>query len=77
MQIKPRKLNGIFEIKLERIGDERGYFMRFYNRQIFAEHGLQTIWEQESVSFNKEQNTLRGLHFKLPPHNATKIVLAA
>ena len=74
MQIKPRKLKGIFEIKLERIGDTRGYFMRFYNRQLFAEHGLQTVWEQESVSFNKEKNTLRGLHFQLPPFNETKIV---
>jgi dTDP-4-dehydrorhamnose 3,5-epimerase len=76
MQIKPRKLKGVFEIKLTRIGDNRGYFMRFYNRQVFAEHGLQTVWEQESVSFNKEKNTLRGLHFQLPPFNETKIVRA-
>ncbi len=74
MQIRPCKLKGTFEIKLERIGDVRGYFMRFYNRQIFAEYGLQTIWEQESVSFNKEKDTLRGLHFQLPPYNETKMV---
>ena len=77
MHIKPRKLNGIFEITLERINDARGYFMRFYNRQIFAEHGLQSVWEQESVSFNKNKNTLRGLHFQLPPYNETKIVRVA
>jgi dTDP-4-dehydrorhamnose 3,5-epimerase len=74
MQIIPRKLQGIFEIQFERITDTRGYFMRFYNRQIFAEHGLQTVWEQESVSFNKEENTLRGLHFQLPPYSETKLV---
>jgi len=74
MQFEPLKLKGTYKIKLERTGDVRGYFMRFYNRQIFAEHGLQTIWEQESVSFNKEKNTLRGLHFQLPPHDETKIV---
>lgn len=77
MQIKPCKLKGVFEIKLERVGDERGYFMRFYDRQIFVDHGLQTVWEQESVSFNKEKNTLRGLHFQLPPYNETKIVRVA
>lgn len=76
MQIEPLKLDGTFKIKLERIGDNRGYFMRFYNRDIFAAHGLQTVWEQESVSFNKEKNTLRGLHFQLPPFNETKIVRA-
>ena len=77
MQIEPLKLEGTYKIKLTRIGDERGYFMRFYNQDIFAEKGLQTDWKQESVSFNKEKNTLRGLHFQLPPYNETKIVRAA
>ncbi len=76
MQIEPLKLDGAYKIKLDRIGDHRGYFMRFYNREIFAAHGLQTVWEQESVSFNQAKNTLRGLHFQLPPVNETKIVRA-
>lgn len=74
MHIERLKLQGTYKIKLERIGDNRGYFMRFYNREIFAAHDLQTVWEQESVSFNKEKNTLRGLHFQMPPFNETKIV---
>lgn len=77
MQIEPLRLKGTYRIKLERVGDVRGYFMRFYNREIFAAHNLQTVWEQESVSFNKEKNTLRGLHFQLPPFNETKIVRVA
>lgn len=77
MQIEPLRLKGAYRIKLERINDSRGYFMRFYNREIFAAHGLQTVWEQESVSFNKRKNTLRGLHFQLPPFNETKIVRVA
>jgi len=48
--------------------------MRFYSREIFAAHKLQTVWEQESVSFNKTKNTVRGLHFQLPPFEETKIV---
>lgn len=74
MQIEKLKLEGVFKIKLERIGDNRGYFMRFYNREIFTTLGLQTVWEQENVSFNKEKNTVRGLHFQLPPFDETKIV---
>jgi dTDP-4-dehydrorhamnose 3,5-epimerase len=77
MDIKPLKLDGTYKISLTRIGDVRGYFMRFYNREIFAAHNLQTVWEQESVSFNKEKNTIRGLHFQMPPFNETKIVRAA
>jgi len=74
MQIAPLRLKDACRIKLERITDARGYFMRFYNREIFAAHGLQTVWEQESVSFNKDKNTVRGLHFQFPPFNETKIV---
>lgn len=74
MQIESLKLEGTYRIKLERIADVRGYFMRSYSREIFAKHNLQTVWEQESVSFNTAQNTLRGLHFQMPPLSETKIV---
>ncbi len=74
MKLIPLKLEGAYKIKLNRIGDERGYFMRFYDRQIFAEHNLPTNWEQESVSFNRDKNTLRGLHFQNPPLVEAKIV---
>ena len=74
MQLKPLKLEGAYEIKLKRTVDERGFFMRFYDRQIFAENNLQTVWEQESVSFNRAKNTVRGLHFQNPPLVEAKIV---
>src|SRR5829696_3958064 len=74
MQITPHELRGVFEIRLERITDNRGYFMRSYSRTVFEEHGLVVDWEQESVSFNKARNTVRGLHFQLPPYTETKIV---
>lgn len=74
MNIKPLKLEGTFEINFERVADERGFFMRLYDRQKFADHTLQTRWEQESLSFNRRKDTLRGLHFQLPPQAETKIV---
>ena len=74
MLIESLKLQGTYKINFKRIGDSRGYFMRFYDREIFSEHGLQTVWEQESVSFNRAKDTLRGLHFQLPPLVETKIV---
>lgn len=74
MNIKPLKLEGTFEINFKRVADERGFFMRLYDQQIFADHNLQTCWEQESVSFNRKKDTLRGLHFQMPPHTETKLV---
>jgi dTDP-4-dehydrorhamnose 3,5-epimerase len=74
MRINPLKLKGTYEIILERIGDARGFFMRFYDRQIFAENDLQIIWEQESLSFNQARDTVRGLHFQNPSFAETKLV---
>lgn len=74
MQITPHELDGVFTIELDRIEDPRGYFMRTYGRSVMADHGLQTDWEQESVSFNAKRHTVRGLHFQLPPYDETKIV---
>ena len=74
MQIKPLKLNGSFEIKLKPIGDERGFFMRTYDKSIFEEHGIRHEWLQENHAKSKQQHTLRGLHFQLPPHAETKLL---
>lgn len=77
MDIKPLKLPGTFEIKLNRIGDSRGYFVRTYSREVFAEHDLQTVWEQENQSLSTRRRTVRGLHFQRPPFAETKLVRVA
>lgn len=56
------------------MGDDRGYFMRSYDRSIFEEHGLVTDWVQENQSYSKRKGVIRGLHFQAPPHTETKLV---
>ncbi|MDQ4121008.1 MAG: dTDP-4-dehydrorhamnose 3,5-epimerase [Acidobacteriota bacterium] len=74
MEVIPLKLKGSYEIRLAPRGDERGYFMRTYDREIFRANGLQTEWMQENQSLSTQLNTIRGLHFLLPPHTETKLV---
>jgi dTDP-4-dehydrorhamnose 3,5-epimerase len=74
MHIKPLKLGGTFEISIEPRRDRRGYFARSYDREIFAEHGLNTDWVQENQSQSILKNTIRGLHFQHPPFTETKLV---
>ncbi len=74
MEIKPLRLDGTFEITSKRNGDARGYFMRSFDRKIFADHGLQTVWEQENQSLSTSLHTVRGLHFQRPPNTETKLV---
>ncbi len=76
MEIKPLKLEGTFEIIIKRFGDSRGYFMETYSQKPFEEFGLQTTWVQENQSLSEKKNTIRGLHFQVPPFAQTKLVRA-
>jgi len=76
MIIKEGKIKGIFEIKLEPHKDYRGFFMRTYDEKIFRDHGLHKDWVQESHSYSKEKNILRGLHFQFPPYAEAKLIRA-
>lgn len=44
-------------------GDERGYFMETYNRQVFEEAGLHMTFVQDNESCSRK-GVLRGLHFQ-------------
>lgn len=54
--------------------DERGFFMRTFDKSIFAEAGLQIDWVQENHSRSERKGIIRGLHFQLPPYSETKLV---
>ena len=74
MEIKESKLKGVFEITLNPITDDRGFFMRVFDDKIFAEHHIQCKWVQENHSRSKKKGTLRGLHFQFPPFAEAKLV---
>lgn len=74
MQFRENDIKGVFEIRLEPRDDERGFFMRTYDDKIFKSRGLATNWVQESHSYSREKNTLRGLHFQIAPFEETKLI---
>ncbi|NOH01920.1 MAG: dTDP-4-dehydrorhamnose 3,5-epimerase [Chloroflexi bacterium] len=76
MDIKPLRLQGCYEIRLTPRRDERGYFMRTFDREIFLRNGLTANWLQENQSMSLRKGTLRGLHFQKLPHAETKLVRA-
>jgi dTDP-4-dehydrorhamnose 3,5-epimerase len=67
-------LAGAFVIEPERVEDDRGYFARTFCEMEFAEHGLNPRVTQCSVSQNRRQGTLRGLHFQKAPAEEAKLV---
>jgi dTDP-4-dehydrorhamnose 3,5-epimerase len=74
MQINEQKIKGVFEIKLSPRLDERGFFMRTYDCNVFRDAGLNTNWVQENHSRSLKKGIIRGLHFQLPPYAETKLV---
>ena len=76
MEIRPLRLQDCYEIRLAPHADERGYFMRTFDRGIFLRSGLVVDWLQENQSMSLSRGTIRGLHFQKPPHAETKLVRA-
>ena len=74
MIFKETKLAGAFVIEPERIEDERGTFARTYCREEFARHGIDAVWVQCNISFNRRKGTLRGMHYQAPPYGEPKLI---
>lgn len=74
MEIKERRIKGVFEITLKPNVDERGFFMRTYDVKLFEKAGINRKWVQENHSRSIKKGTIRGLHFQLPPYTETKLI---
>lgn len=74
MKFYETPLKGAFEIELEKRGDDRGFFARFFCVNEFTEAGLETDIVQINNSLSRDKGTLRGIHYQLAPKAETKIV---
>ena len=67
-------LKGAYLIEIERYEDERGFFSRTWCRREFEEKGLNPRLVQCNLSYNKNEGTLRGMHFQAAPFEEAKLV---
>ena len=74
MKFNPTPLKGAYTIDLEKRGDDRGFFGRFFCENEFADAGLETRFVQVNNSLTAKKGTLRGLHYQLPPAAEVKVV---
>ena len=61
-------------IELEKRGDDRGFFARFFCEHEFAAAGLATRFVQINNSVSAKRGTLRGMHYQLAPAAEVKVV---
>jgi dTDP-4-dehydrorhamnose 3,5-epimerase len=67
-------LTGAFVIDLKPFSDERGWFVRYYCKNEFAEIGHTREWVQLNQSVSYQKGTVRGMHFQHPPFREIKMV---
>lgn len=73
MQIQETPIKDLLIIQPQVFGDDRGYFFESYNKDKFAELGLNIDFVQDNQSMSKK-GVLRGLHLQNPPHEQGKLV---
>jgi dTDP-4-dehydrorhamnose 3,5-epimerase len=74
MKFHPAPLRGAYTIELEKRGDERGFFARFYCQREFESAGIPTPIVQINNSLSAKAGTMRGMHYQLPPAAEIKVV---
>lgn len=67
-------LAGAYLLDIEPRSDARGFFSRTVCSDEFKTHGLDAEFVQQSVSWNPQVGTLRGLHYQAAPHQEDKLV---
>lgn len=74
MLFKETPLKGAYMIELEKRGDERGFFARFFCAKELSELKLDSQIVQINNSLSTYKATMRGIHYQLAPKQETKIV---
>jgi len=74
MKFNKTKIKGLFIIEPTKFSDERGYFLKSFEKQVFLKQGIKFEISQINHSFNKKKATLRGMHMQKKPFSEAKIV---
>ncbi len=67
-------LKGSFEIELEPVADERGWFARTFCKEEFSKIGHSKEWLQINHSYTQQRGTIRGMHYQVSPFSEIKLV---
>ncbi|MFC0205020.1 dTDP-4-dehydrorhamnose 3,5-epimerase [Novosphingobium soli] len=65
MELIPTEIEGLLIVEPRVFGDERGFFLESWNRQTFAQLGLDLDFVQDNHS-RSARGVLRGLHYQQP-----------
>jgi dTDP-4-dehydrorhamnose 3,5-epimerase len=61
-------------IDIEPFTDDRGFFARTVCQLKLEAHGINCNFIQQSISWNPNKGTLRGLHYQVSPYEEDKLI---
>jgi dTDP-4-dehydrorhamnose 3,5-epimerase len=73
MKFTETPLKGVYLIEMEKRGDDRGFFARFFCQREYQQHGLNYQIAQINNALSHDRGTLRGLHYQLAPKAEDKV----
>lgn len=73
MTLEKTFLNDVLIINNFNINDERGSFVKTFNKNVFNKLNLNFEIRESYFSISKSK-VIRGMHFQLPPHDHEKLV---
>jgi dTDP-4-dehydrorhamnose 3,5-epimerase len=73
MTLEKTPLKDVFIINNFNVNDERGIFVKTFNKNIFNELNLNFEIRESYFSISKK-DVIRGMHFQLPPYDHDKLV---
>ncbi|WP_018236477.1 dTDP-4-dehydrorhamnose 3,5-epimerase [Ensifer sp. BR816] len=67
-------LPDLIVIERKQMGDERGFFSRFFCRDELGDFGVDGSVAQINHTLTRIKGAIRGMHFQRAPHDETKFV---
>ena len=73
MNFSKSDIPGLYIIDIARFKDERGWFIKAFNFDDYAEESIH--FEIKEVFYNiSQKDVIRGMHFQIPPFDHDKVV---
>jgi dTDP-4-dehydrorhamnose 3,5-epimerase/CDP-3, 6-dideoxy-D-glycero-D-glycero-4-hexulose-5-epimerase len=73
MNIEKTELEGVYIINNFNASDDRGLFVKTFNKNFFTNNNLEFSIKESYYSISNK-NVIRGMHFQLPPNDHEKLV---
>ncbi len=74
MKVLDTPLAGLKIIEPDKFDDNRGYYLKPFEKKAFREQGIEFEIVQISHSLNQTAGTIRGVHFQVEPFAQAKLV---